>query len=512
MRCIRWLACLLLYSLCFQVVISTNKKKKNDESVSERRPKSRRTTQRGESGESSRMVSRNLSEIIERAPAQRSIQDWSCFPDEVLRFTAESLNLPASGQSSTLARRIFNHYAESRQNDQPSVQRRTDSNPLPIQSNEPRSFALADNLPANPSPSLLSHDRATAQQLSTGQSHPTVNEETTHMLRSLIRSELSSHMAGLSQNINSNSDQHSSRRIQANTNPMDELPTPPPIGPSLESASGSDTPSQFLPALPGKVIDQIRNRNFDINFELLLPSPTPQADEYEMKISDAHETASNPVVSLIPRKSTRIKITSFPTWLTAWNNFIRATNYYHPQLTSQLLFYQSRISFYATQYDFTRVYAYDQMFRARITHSARYSTAAIPLPRLRWDRQDEELFNNHLRNAPRPNSNQNARTSSASNNAICFNCQTPGHLRPDCPYDRQSSSTNVDVTSARPAQPNVHTSNQALGQPFRAPQRVCSFFNNGDQCTDRNCRFRHACRLCRGNHPATTCYTRFHRS
>ena len=197
MRCIRWLACLLLYSLCFQVVISTNKKKKNDESVSERRPKSRRTTQRGESGESSRMVSRNLSEIIERAPAQRSIQDWSCFPDEVLRFTAESLNLPASGQSSTLAGRIFNHYAESRQNDQPSVQRRTDSNPLPIQSNEPRSFALADNLPANPSPSLLSHDRSTAQQWSIGQSQPTINGESAQMLRSLIRSELSSHMAVL---------------------------------------------------------------------------------------------------------------------------------------------------------------------------------------------------------------------------------------------------------------------------------------------------------------------------
>ena len=74
MRCISWLSCLLLYSLCYQVVISTDKKKKNDESVSERRPKSRRTTQRGES---SKMVNSNVNEIIERAPAQRSIQDWS---------------------------------------------------------------------------------------------------------------------------------------------------------------------------------------------------------------------------------------------------------------------------------------------------------------------------------------------------------------------------------------------------------------------------------------------------
>ena len=77
MRCISCLSCLLLYSLCYQVVIPTNEKKKNDESVSERRQKSLRTTQRGESGESSRMVNSNLNEIIERASFQRSIQDCS---------------------------------------------------------------------------------------------------------------------------------------------------------------------------------------------------------------------------------------------------------------------------------------------------------------------------------------------------------------------------------------------------------------------------------------------------
>ena len=58
-----------------------------------------------------------MATILEKDPAERSAKEWEAFPLEVLRMTAQGLNLPSTGQRRALANRLVRYYQEN--SDQP---------------------------------------------------------------------------------------------------------------------------------------------------------------------------------------------------------------------------------------------------------------------------------------------------------------------------------------------------------------------------------------------------------
>ena len=130
--------------------------------------------------------------------------------------------------------------------------------------------------------------------------------------------------------------------------------SPQPAMPTHHLLSNQQQPtSSRLPALPSTVLKKIQAGEF-VNFNDLLPhymSPST-SDDFTIQLSQSSVT--NPTsLSLVPRsQSSRAKVYDFSSWLQAWNNFLRATIYYHPMLTDELLFYQSMMCQHGTRYIF----------------------------------------------------------------------------------------------------------------------------------------------------------------
>ena len=435
-----------------------------------------------------------MATILEKGPAERSAKEWEAFPLEVLRMTAQGLNLPSTGQRRALANRLVRYYQEN--SEQPVSSSLAVGFPIPHSSSAtitgpylPSSCPSNRNYQPVPTMSSSSSTPIPSTGLSNSPLPPSTNDNAPlqSLLRSMIQQELSSHV----------------REPQHPTTSTSPDPIQPPFivspAPPTQASSSQSYPSQYLPPMPGKQIDQIRQSLFDVDFALLLPSPSPTEDSYSFEVLEAGDSVHRPTVSVIPKKAGRAKVDDQQSWLRAWNNFLRTAVYYHPHLAPQLLFYQSRMCFYFTQYQFSAVYAYDRMFRSRITHSNRFSNALSPLPFLRWDMLDDELFNTHLRNAPRPGTSTTSSSSPLQTPMVCYHCGETGHIRPRCPHRQQQPDTPVFT-------------NRQNDQPFRAPQRFCSFFNNGNSCTNRACQHAHRCRICQGNHPGSSCHNRFQRN
>ena len=113
--------------------------------------------------------------------------------------------------------------------------------------------------------------------------------------------------------------------------------------------------SHKLPPLSRKILEGISRGEF-CNFDLLLPCTSPLAlDEYSIQVNSGAEAS----LSLVPRHQTRLKVVDFHTWLTAWNLYLQAMAFYHPHLIMPLIHYQSTITKFASQYDFSAWVTYD---------------------------------------------------------------------------------------------------------------------------------------------------------
>ena len=166
-------------------------------------------------------------------------------------------------------------------------------------------------------------------------------------------------------------------------------------------ASERQCPADIIPVVQQRLLNQIQNGKF-VEFQLLLPSHAPAlTNNYLVDIVDnnAGETHS------------RVKIANFQSWLKAWNIYLRCMIDFHSHLTTQLLYYQTQITQFASIYTFQSWSLYDHSLRLRL------ASKAIA----RWDFDDVELRSQHLATTPPPN------------NPTCWSCKQSGHYSVNCP-------------------------------------------------------------------------------
>ena len=144
------------------------------------------------------------------------------------------------------------------------------------------------------------------------------------------------------------------------------------------------------------------------------------------------------------------RVVDFHTWLEAWNNFIQASIFYHPELTSQLLTYQANICQFAGKYNIADVLNYDVLVRRDLANNHS----------LRWDAIYDLHFEANLK---------------GKTQAQCFYCHRYGYMASACPIKPQGTKKGRMVAK--------ETSTQSSGT-FRLPrpERFCAIFNRGEVC------------------------------
>ena len=255
---------------------------------------------------------------------------------------------------------------------------------------------------------------------------------------------------------------------------------------------------------------------------------------------DEQSESSSPSLSLVTKDvdAQKGRVRNLSQWLHTWNMFLTVFLHFRPHLVSQLLGYQESITQLAGTYFANYWLAYDAAFRQKRANN----------PFLPWDGEDTQLFIAYLRTAPvlasaaLPVSSSPATTSASGGGSVaksgnngsssrshagkrCYNCQTYGHIAPNCPYAPGAFITSNPAprpppgpsSTQAPAVPAVGMAsvNNNMQQPFRAPQRnqvrhqqasgFCFEWNNTGQCQQPGCRRDHRCSYCTQLHPRREC-------
>ena len=263
----------------------------------------------------------------------------------------------------------------------------------------------------------------------------------------------------------------------------------------VDSTQQAQFPADIMPAVSEKNRKAVEKGEF-IDLGTLLPSLTPQ--DPNMKFQLLSPNAAGDTVLAIGSHSQRKKISSFESWLKAWNIYLRCMVICHPHLTSQLLYYQAEISQLATLYSFKQWYLYDWDYRIRIANNNIS----------RWDYHDIELRAKYLV-APSFQSQNNSLSS-----YTCWVCNQPGHLANQCPNPSKQSHRSSSYSSS--LNPSSSFAQRSTQQPFPVPQREnsqrnanlqllgnrqqpkrqCMYWNQERGCINPQCKFEHKCSQC----------------
>ena len=235
-----------------------------------------------------------------------------------------------------------------------------------------------------------------------------------------------------------------------------------PLGPVL---------SQSLPPVPVALRQRILKGEY-IDFSTLLP---------EVMFSVA-TSAPSPNAGRSTGQSPRI--TSFSTWLDAWNIYIATVVAHNPSRASELLGYQRLIHSASKHFGTASWLKYDAQFR----------TLAASNPQLRWDLRHPDLWLDSL-------AIQTSTSSSTRSRWPCTYCGSTYHFPdrcPRCPFraSQQDSSFSSTQRGSGPNLPQRDSGSRSL---------TCRDFNNGT-CNRNPCRYQHNCYVCGSpNHPAYKC-------
>ena len=427
----------------------------------------------------------------------RSLVDWKKLSCEALSLACNAINIDSTGSPAVLSQRLFDHYnllhITAPVVEPPVVEPPVVQPPVTTVDYTQHSSSTV-NVSLNSSSTFVAPSVSNIPSDLNTPSDSNIPLFQGFDIQTFLRQELRSF---LSQELPRALPQQRSATVSSSFLPIvpptihNGIPTtispelPPSItmsnlfSPLNTATATTTTGSPVLPPISSAVLEQIQARKF-IKFDSLLPATSPLTlDEYVIKVSSGLE----PAVSLVPKAQNRPRVYDFHTWMSAWNNFLQAMSYYHPQCISDLLWYQSTITSFASQYSFSAWYTYEQLFRY---HMANDHT-------LSWGTVDNELFNRFLRGA--------------SLRANCFSCRNYGHIASNCPLRSSASGSS-----------STENFQQTQMLPFRAPQRnqffrdnrctqrlTCRFFNNNGQCTSTNCQFEHVCQGCFGPHPQFKC-------
>ena len=453
-----------------------------------------------------------------RKPSSSSDQEhksrslWLTLPKETLQLLATNHHLNTRGNIAVLAGRLLNHF------------------------NPPSSLTL--ELPTSSSPSSSTENLSTAIP-------PFNNEDFLSRIGEIVRTEVQRQFNSVSTEIlTATSDHHhaaippllptrntyvdfvpsqpayssivnqdgghhsttqaaaSLTRPQSNhlaslliVNHSDDIYPTSAIAPAVQQSNNA---AHMLPTVPPAQLKKIINRE-NTDFNLLLSDSSVTPGSYSIEINSNTDRCNYSTLSLVPKSASK-KIQDFFSWIQAWNNFMRAYVFHFPEMSYQLMFYQSIICQYAQQYVFEDVLEYDRNFRIRIANGHSLG--------LRWDRHDPELVARFLRTFK----------------PVCYRCKQFSYYASSCPFSTRSfqSSPGYNQPFRAPQLQNTRrgsiasTSSSTPAVTQHQPYRLsntrttsrpthCYFFSQFGHCDRRECNYPHTCQSCNGPHSRTHC-------
>ena len=459
---------------------------------------------------------------------QKTLNIWTKFPLEVLKLKCSNLMLSCRGSSFDLASRLYYFYHPSlalQSNERPIINFTTSTSPSLINNNivtdtpvisanfnnSQTGFVTTTAVPictTSTSPRLRLNRRVSKRSVAVnstvGECSNTVSscsivsqvpsdvnlgipsasgDAMRNVVRNEIRSALSSNefVSSLSQSVSLHlaANNVNNNHPVEQSNPHANLPIEHEVPVPGFRDVGFDRmiqPVSSLPPISQSVVRRIQSGEF-VDFDTMHSSALGgTSTDYSVNVGNS---GGSPI-SLIPRLSSK-KITDFQSWWFAWSTFMRVYLQFFPHTMTQLLYYQSSISQFGTQFLFSDVYSYDKLFRQRMALE----------PHLNWDRFDHELVIRCLRNS---------RTLFTSNSSTvsCYKCRRPGHYASQCEFPWSDASFASSSSARTPSWPRFR-------QPSSSHRSSCWAFNNNGFCNNNRCFNAHSCQKCGGKHPAFFC-------
>ena len=152
---------------------------------------------------------------------------------------------------------------------------------------------------------------------------------------------------------------------------------PQPLLASSFSSLSRGNHTVALPPIPKRILDKIKAGEF-VNFDLLLPPSLNMSasssvasslsmddvGEYDINVTN---TDGTPRISLGQKSFAKSRVKDLSSWCLAWSNYlIRCMVFFFPEITQELVTYQTLIIQFSNQYILPAVYAFDQLHRLHI--------------------------------------------------------------------------------------------------------------------------------------------------
>ena len=291
-----------------------------------------------------------------------------------------------------------------------------------------------------------------------------------------------------------------SSHVYASVNPSG-APTVPPSGqPYTTSLQGARPAAKLGPDIPHSCVPGLRATSHITDYGAYcdvvnIPDKTVKAalnGEF-VQISDFlnnYTIASENITDLqqyvdsygnvqYKPKRPRRRVTDYKSWSEAWLNYQKTVvNYHGLHLHDEMVNYHLQIMEYDTKFNWSAVAAFDMRHRAGLSRQSPYFHSEMKSSNLSTTVMDATMIKP---SAPR-----------------CPRCLSFDHTNVSmCPFPAGASP----MAAAAPVQTQIQ---------FKARRstntEICRNFNDG-QCTFRQCRRQHICKLCGGSLPYIQCIT-----
>ena len=223
-----------------------------------------------------------------------------------------------------------------------------------------------------------------------------------------------------------------------------------------------------LPTIPKALLEKIQRWQFTDLVDLLPAPSTYMYDAVANNSSQAQFTLFPGCEFVQPK---RRQIFSIVEWVQALTVYTAAIVQKFPAAVNELLAYQLTIIKSAQQYDGLQWRAYDTHFRI----------SAAAMGNRQWSRLDTDLYTRFF-------------TGRGKLVLACSLCDSTIHSAAYC--SKKSRKTDQGTKSSL----------LTLAKRRKWPSDMCAEFNTRGSCSfGARCKYRHACSVCSGDHPAKFC-------
>ena len=221
-----------------------------------------------------------------------------------------------------------------------------------------------------------------------------------------------------------------------------------------------------LPPIPKSLVNKITSWQF-VEMSELLPEYWPVAREDGSKKAPTHR----PKV-----------IDDFDTWLQCFALYVGVLGTYHPEAARELMAYLVCISRAKQDYEGRAWAHYDTFYRrnAAVTNNRKWSAVNSSIYSLCF-------------------------TGKASGRKRCDICRSTNHTTKSCPdEDKIDVQLPTRLKTIESALLTLATAKTEAADGPGPSTEVCRLYNN-NKCRYKKCKYRHACAVCNGPHPAVWC-------